>query len=478
MKRGLGSCFGVLAVAVVSMLLAPADAGAGSNPQPQPGHAGGGGGERPVDRLVLPNGLTVLLSVDHRTPLVGMQLRYSVGMRDDPETRPGLSALVARMMVRATTHIGEGDYDRYLDGAGAFDARFAVTLDWTAFSVSVPSDQVALPLWLWSDQMGFFANRVDEHLIAQQLAVIRNESAARRDTVPAGIVRELVAAELYSAHHPYHVLARSADPRLDGVSPGEVRAFVDAQFTPDRAILSLVGDFDRAQARALVERYFGTLRPGHGRRPPIAAVPSLAGETRLEVAARVETASLTIVWPTAAINTRGDPVLDVIASLLTGQRAGWLRWKLIDELKIASRITAYQHSEELASEFVIEVKATRGHGADELLPAIDGVLRQLQSAPLDDYGPRSAVNGFLFDKLLSMERMSSCAWLYAAMDYTGVRSNYLAAWLAQYLSIDSARLSAVAAHELPIGRRVVVTVTPASDAPVAGVLRGRSVISP
>lgn len=478
MKRGSGSCFGVLALAVVAMLLAPADAGAGSNPQPQSGHAEGGYSERPVDRLVLPNGLTVLLSVDHRTPLVGMQLRYSVGMRDDPENRPGLSILAARMMVRATTHIGDGDYDRYLDGAGGFDARFTVSPDWTAFAVSVPSDQVALPLWLWSDQMGFFANRVDEPLIAEQLAAIRNESAARRDSAPAGIVRELVAAELYPAPHPYHVLARSADPLLDGVSPAEVRAFVDAQFTPDRAILALVGDIDRAQVRALVERYFGTLRPGHGRRPATAAAPSLAGETRLEVAAHVETPSLTIVWPTAAINAPDDPVLDVIGSMLTGPRVGWLRWKLIDELKIASRVTAHQHSDELGSEFIIEVKAVRGHGADELLPAIDGVLRRLQSAPPDEYGPRSAVDGYLFDKLLSMERMSTSAWLYAAMDYVGVRSNYLAAWLALYLSIDSARVSAVAARELPIDRRVVVMVTPASDAPVAGVLRNRSAIAP
>src|SRR6476469_6970993 len=133
----------------------------------------------PVQRFVLPNGLTVLLAPDHKAPLVGMQLRYRVGTRDDPQSRPGLTALAQRMMMRATMHVGEGDYDRYLDTAGGFDSGWTTSLDQSTFWVTVPSEELALPLWLWSDQMGFFAGRVDDRLIAQQLQVARNERVER-----------------------------------------------------------------------------------------------------------------------------------------------------------------------------------------------------------------------------------------------------------------------------------------------------------
>jgi hypothetical protein len=110
---------------------------------------------------VLPNGLTVVLVVDHRSPLVGMELRYRTGRRGDPAGRPGLTILVQNPMVRSTAHLREGDYARDLDAAGAWDSRWLVNDDRTAFRVTVPSNQVALPLWMWSDQMGFFADRLD-----------------------------------------------------------------------------------------------------------------------------------------------------------------------------------------------------------------------------------------------------------------------------------------------------------------------------
>ena len=143
MARGCGPIVVLLALAVAS------HAGATTRPAPV---------EAPVEHFVLPNGLTVLLATDHKAPLIGMQLRYRVGTRDEPESRPGLAGLVQRLMMRATMHLGEGDYDRYLDGAGGFDSGWRTAVDQSISWVTVPAEEVALPLWLWSDQMGFFAS--------------------------------------------------------------------------------------------------------------------------------------------------------------------------------------------------------------------------------------------------------------------------------------------------------------------------------
>jgi zinc protease len=434
---------------------------------------GGAHGEPPVQRIVLPNGLTVLLATDRSSPLVGMQLRYRVGTRDEPASRPGMAALVQRMMVRATVHLGEGDYDRYLDAAGGFDSGWLTALDHSSFWVTVPAEELALPLWLWSDQMGFFAGRLDDRLIAQQLQVAHNERVQRIENRPAGIVSDLIEAELYPSGHPYHAGTLRGTAGLKGVTASELRAFVESHYTPDQALLVLTGDFDPGRARALVEKYFGSLRPAHAPARRSGAAPTLAGEVRLHVAARVELPSVDIAWRTPPIYGAGDAELDLVAELLVGDRAGWLRWKLVDEWKIAASVSAHQHSHELGSEFVIHVTASRGHTPRELVDGVDRVLRDLQSGAVDNYSMRCTIAGYLINRLFDTERRLHRSEVYAECERRNLHTRCIEEWVARYTTIDPGGLSTVAARELPLGRRVVVEVTPTPDAPIAGELRSR-----
>jgi predicted Zn-dependent peptidase len=454
MARGCGPVVVLLTLAVAS------HARATTRPAPF---------EPPVQRIVLPNGLTVLLAADHKAPLVGMQLRYRVGTRDEPESRPGLAGLVQRLMMRATMHLAEGDYDRYLDAAGGFDAGWLTSLDQSTAWVTIPSEALALPLWLWSDQMGFFATRVDDRLIAQQLQVARNERVQRHENRPAGRVSELTAAELYPPGHPYRGGALRNPGGLAGLTASELRAFVESHYTPDHALLVLAGDFDPQRARV-----FGSLRRAPTTERRYGSIAPLPGEVRLQVAARVELPSVVITWRTPPTYGPGDAELDLIAELLVGPRAGWLRWKLVDDWKIAATVTAHQHSHELGSEFAIEATASRGHTARELVDGIDRVLRSLQSGPVDGYSMRGAIAGFVVAQLFATERRLPRINVLVECEQRSIQTHCLDAWVSRYLSIDPGGLSAVATRELPLDRRVVVEVTPAPDAPIAGELRARS----
>jgi predicted Zn-dependent peptidase len=404
-----------------------------------------------------------------------MHLRYFVGSRDDPENRPGMAGLVQRLMLRATTHLGEGEYTRYLDAAGGYDSGAITTLDRSVSWVTIPSEELALPLWLWSDQMGFFAGRVDDRLIAQQLQGMQNERVQRYENRPAGIVPELVAAELYPPGHPYHAGGVHGMSGLQGLTAAEVRAFVESHYTPDQAMLVLTGDFDPQRARALIEKYFGSLRPASSPAARRSGVPPrLTGEVRLQVAARVELPSVVIAWPTAAQFGPGDAELDLIAELLAGERAGWLRWKLVDEMRIAASVKALQFSRQLGSAFEIRAVASRGHTARELVDAVDRVLRTLQSGPVDGYSMRSSIAGHLIHRLFDTERRVRRSELYAECEQRNVLARCIESWMSRYTMVDANSLSAVAARELPLGRRIVVEVTPARDAPIAGELRKRS----
>jgi zinc protease len=431
-----------------------------------------------VSRFSLANGLSVLLAPDARSSVVGLQLRYRVGSRDDPETRPGLTGLVQKLMMRRTLHVAEGQYDRLLDEAGGYDSQASTGNDKTIFAVSVPSDRLALPLWLWSDQMGYFAASIDDRLIQQQLAVMRNERAQRIDNAPAGRTADFAHSALYPVGHPYRAGPLPAELALPGLTAADVRAFVEARYAPDNAVLILTGDFDPGKARTLIEKYFAPLLRKNP--PPRRAGerPSLTGETRLQVAAQVELPSVSITWSTPAWGAPGDAELDIIAELLTGERAGLLRWKLVDSLKVASSVWAGQASRALGSRFVIMASATRGHTPGELVAAIDQVLASLQAQGPAPYEMRASVVGHLIGQLFSLEQSNRRAERYADCEEQMISQPCFRTWLARYTSIDGAALSAVAARELPLQRRIVVEVTPTPGAPIAGELRPSSGGSP
>jgi zinc protease len=424
-----------------------------------------------VPRVVLPNGLVVLLAEDHKVPVVGLELRYPVGSRDDPPGRPGLAALTQRLMIQATKHVGPGQYDRWLDGAGASDSSLATSLDRSTFRVEVPADRLALPLWLWSDQMGFFIERLDDRLVAQQVAVVLNEHTQKIDAAPAGRLHDFVDAAMYPPDHPYHGGCLRGSGELSSVTVREVRAFAEAHYRPDQAILALDGDFESVRALALVHQYFapvgtvGKAARAEGRRPRIDR------ETRITVAARVELPMVMMAWSTPPANAPGDAELDVVGQLLSGPRAGWLRWKLVDELKVASQVVAQQSSRELGSQFTIEATATRGHRPDEMIAAIDEVLARLRGNDPDAPSTEGATTGFLVEPSFAMEQSGARADRFAECEEYRVPGTCVEAWAARYSSIKAGDLSAVAVQELPPDRRIVAEVFPADDAPVGGELR-------
>ncbi|HEY8088892.1 MAG TPA: pitrilysin family protein [Polyangiaceae bacterium] len=425
----------------------------------------------PVPRVVLPNGLVVLLSEDHKAPVVGLELRYAVGSRDDPPDRPGLAALTQRLMVQATKHVGKEQYERWLDSAGAWESRYTTSLDRTIFSVTVPADRVALPLWLWSDQMGFLVERIDDRLVAEQVAVVLNEHAQKIDGAPAGRLHDLVDAAMYPPEHPYHRGWLHGSPDLANVTAREVRAFVQAHYRPEQAILALAGDFESVRALSLAHQYFAPVgtagSPVHveGKRP------RLDREVRLTVAARVELPMVMLAWATPPQNAPGDAELDLVGQLLTGSRAGWLRWKLVDELKIASQVSARESSRQYGSQFMIEATATRGHRPEELVDAIDQVLQKLQASAPDEHSMHGTTTGFMVDPSFSLEQSGTRADRFAGCEEMHVSGGCLEAWSARYTSVQAEDLSAVAVRELPLSRRVMAAVFPSEDAPIGGELR-------
>src|SRR5262249_802063 len=155
-----------------------------------------------------------------------------------------------RMMVQATQHVPEARYYRYLEGAGATAFSQGTGNDSTSFYATIPSNALELVMWLWSDQMGFFVPRVDQHLLDQQRDVVRNERHETLENPAYGRLYEIARGALYPPDHPYHRLALSL--ALDHVTVDDVKTFFDRHYAPSGAVLVLSGDFTQATAMAMI----------------------------------------------------------------------------------------------------------------------------------------------------------------------------------------------------------------------------------
>jgi hypothetical protein len=201
----------------------------------------------------------------------------------------------------------------------------------------------------------------------------------------------------------------------------------------------------------------------------------LPGEIRLQVAANVPTAILHVNWSTPELYATGDPELTLAGDLLAGHRAGWLRWSLVDKLKIATEVSAQQHSRELGSDFEIRAVATPNHSADDLLVAVDDVLRSIQAQPPSAEYVHAALTEQIDGPLLTMEQVGARARRRVDCELLDIHNGCIERAFSLYAAVaDVAPIERAIREELPLDRRIVTLVTPAADAPRGGERRART----
>src|SRR4051794_669854 len=213
-----------------------------------------------VEKYTLPNGLEVLLHEDHTIPVVGVNIWYKVGSQDEKPGRTGFAHLFEHLMFQGSQH-HDDEYFGPLEKLGA-EINGSTSTDRTNYYETVPANVLERALWLESDRMGFLLPALTQQKLDNQREVVKNERRQRVDNVPYGQAQERILQALYPPDHPYHhsVIGSMAD--LSAASLQDVSAFFRTYYSPNNASLSIAGDFDPAEARRLVARYFGGLPKG------------------------------------------------------------------------------------------------------------------------------------------------------------------------------------------------------------------------
>ena len=225
--------------------------------------------------------------------------------------------------------------------------------------------------------LGYMIDQVDAVALANQQEVVRNERRQSVENRPYGIVEEALYQALFPQDHPYRAVVMGSHADIQSIKLADVKAFAKTYYRPNNATLVLAGDFRSAQAKRLVQKYFGSLKAGQPVPPVVVAQPRITAERRVVVADRIELPRLSLAWHTPAQYQSGDAEMDVVANLLGGGKSSRLYKKLVYERQVAQSVTAAQDSMSLGSVFGIEVVARPGQKLEDIERLVDEELLSL-----------------------------------------------------------------------------------------------------
>jgi zinc protease len=415
------------------------------------------------ENYTLPNGLEVILSQDKRLPLVAVNLWYHVGPANEDPGRTGFAHLFEHMMFQSSKHVPQDAFIRMLEAAGATDMNGTTDFDRTNYFETVPSNQLELALWLESDRMGYLLEKVDVAALANQQDVVRNERRQGVENQPYGLADEALVQLLYPKGHPYYGAVIGSHEDIQAAKLDDVKRFFKQYYAPNNASLAIVGDFDAAAAKKLVEKYFGTLKSGAPVPPIKADTPKITSERRKVVKVRVELPRVAVAWITSPIFKPGDADADIAAQILGGGRSSRLYKKLVYEKQIAQNVTAYQQSLILGSAFQIEVTARPGRTAEELQKAIDEELEAFRNAPPDIREVERARNTIETNIIGGLERLGGFGGVADRLNsynhYLGT-PDYLEKDILRYRAVTPQTVLAFAREQLQPSARAIVHAVP------------------
>ncbi len=435
-----------------------------------------GGGEAPApaatnqaapkiafEKYTLPNGLDVILSEDKRLPLVSVNLWYHVGPANEEPGRTGFAHLFEHMMFQGSKHVPPDTHFKFLESAGASEANGTTDFDRTNYFETLPSNQLELALWLESDRMGYLLDKLDTAEFENQQSVVRNERRQSIENAPYGIADEAVVQELFPPGHPYRANVMGSHQDIQSAKLEDVKKFFKQYYVPNNASLAIVGDFDKEPVKALVTKYFGTLKRGEPVPPIKATTPPITSERRRIVTDRVELPRVYLAWITPGYFKPGDSDADMTATLLGGGKSSRLYKRLVYDKQIAQDVSAQQASLALGSMFQIQITARPGHTADELEKAADEELDKLRAAPPEQAEVDRARNTFETHMIEALEKQGGFGGVADRLNtynqYIG-NPDYLSQDLARYDAVTPATIHTFVTNSLQNSARVVVYAVP------------------
>jgi zinc protease len=290
------------------------------------------------ESFTLDNGLQVVIITNRRAPVVTQMLFYKVGGADENPGKSGLAHFLEHLMFRGTKTYGPGQFSAIVARLGGNENAFT-TADFTAYHQSVAIEALPRVMALEADRMENLV--LDKKTVDTEREVILEERRQRIDNNPHAQLGEMLNAVLY-LNHPYRIPVIGWEHEMEGLTAEDAQDFYRHWYAPNNAILVLSGDISAAEARPLVEKYYGPIarRDVPQRHRPSEPQQFAPRRVTLESDAVQQPSWIRIYQAPNYAGPKKDQAyaLDVLAEILSGDTTGRLYRHLVVEQKLAAGV--------------------------------------------------------------------------------------------------------------------------------------------
>jgi zinc protease len=367
-----------------------------SSPFPAAAQAGAGQASFTVayDKFTLENGLQVIFHLDHSDPVVAVSLTAHVGSAREKAGRTGFAHLFEHLLFLESENLGKGGLDKLSARVGGSGANGSTSRDRTNYLQTVPRDALEKMLWAEADKLGWFINTVTEPVLAKEKQVVKNEMRQSVDNTPYGYTSYVIDKALFPPDHPYHWQVIGTHDDVQNASLADVREFFRRWYVPNNVTLVVAGDFEPAQARQWVEKYFSEIRRGE----EVAKQPKRPGVVPRTVRLYhednfAEEPELTMAWPTVALYHRDSYPLEVLARYLAEGKQAPFYQVLVAERKLAPEVAIGNQCGELAGSLGLSVRAFAGTDLDDVAKAVGEAFARFERDGISERDLRRILAG-------------------------------------------------------------------------------------
>lgn len=340
----------------------------------------------PIESYTLDNGLFVTLSPDRTVPLVAVNLWYHVGSANEREGRTGFAHLFEHMLFQGSAHVEANEHFELIQRAGG-TLNGSTWLERTNYFETVPSNQLALALWLEADRMGALLPAMTQQKLDTQRDVVKNERRWSVDNQPYGTTLEKLQELLFPKSHPFHHSLIGSMRDLSEASLDDVAEFFATYYVPDNAVLTICGDFEESEAKKLVEKFFAVIPRGTRsiNRPRMDVPSGFAPTDILRVPDNVGLRRVFAATHTPPFGSDEYYTASICAAILGSGKSSRLYASLVRERQIAAEVSAFTLDLAKGSDlFVADVTAKPEIDEGTLVDAVDNEIDSLVSGGVTD----------------------------------------------------------------------------------------------
>jgi predicted Zn-dependent peptidase len=412
------------------------------------------------EEYTLDNGLHVILHQDNSAPVVITSVMYHVGAKDENPERTGFAHFFEHLLFEGTQNIGRGEWFKIVTGNGGTN-NANTSDDRTYYYEIFPSNNLELGLWMESERL--LHPVINQIGVDTQNEVVKEEKRLRVDNQPYGNLIAEVKRNMFT-NHPYRWATIGSMDHLDAATLKEFQDFNKKFYIPNNAVLVVAGQFEPAQAKEWIQKYFGVIQKG----TPITRTKVEETPITQTLKAKYEDPNIQIPmavasYRTPSMKTRDARVLDMISTVLSEGKSSRLYKKIVDEKKMALQVGAFNFSQEDYGLYILYGLPMGGFTPESLIAEIDEEIVRLQTELISEKEFQKLQNIFesqYVDSNASVEGIAGNLATYYLL-YGDV--NLINSEIDIYRSITREEIRDIAKKYLNPNQRLLLDYAPKSD---------------